>query len=662
MYCCCGAGGGVAGLRGGGGVWATLRCRRRRRCRCVVDGHAVIGDQRSEPSRVALADRAHLPCPLPSVQLERDHDGLAGRPFDPVLVQHVAGCVGDAGGGRCEPAETARRVVECDDRAHLVDVGGHRGERYCQRRVLSRLSGHQTHTRPDRLVEEHEVGVGPYLAAAVTSSADRSAGAVSSRRDDDVGDGERSVLTLGERSRQEMCPHCVGIPCWRSRASPTLRTALGAGGPGEPGEDFLAGCDAASVRSPRGSDAAIRAVRVRRAGGGWPRRRPCSISASSAPSPAANTGASASSHSVVDEPAAHLGHRAALADRVGHRVDLAALLRDVPSAGAHHSLPVCDEVRPAWPRRRRRGSRTGRRPSAASSTQSRRCAGCNSAPTSSREAPPSRPPSRRPAPRSSGSPSTRMLPPLLVIAYRHGAAGQVDAPELLDGPGGRGHHGMRGREVFESSVRRLDGACTTAVRPRTPPRTADVSAEYCVPSQRRTRVDQGAVQVGGDQCAVTVASLMRPMHEYARSGTTSTGTPRASASIRMCACSSGRRIAHQDPPRHPAQQHPGRLADTGFDEIDVEMPYRTRTRLHRCPPRPGRCPVGREQFASRSRTCRCPSPNRADTVSSRASTRRRRRVRRSTSHRGSRRARSACRSGPCATPDPTPSSSGRPTR
>ncbi len=52
---------------------------------------------------------------------------------------------------------------------------------------------------------------------------------------------------------------------------------------------------------------------------------------------------------VGDEACAHLGDRPGLADRVGHRVDLAPLLRDVPAALGAPVAPVLDE------RRRHRG-------------------------------------------------------------------------------------------------------------------------------------------------------------------------------------------------------------------------------------------------------------------------------------------------------------------
>ena len=88
----------------------------------------MIGDQRGKSTRVPLADGAHLPRTLASVHLERDDDGLGGEAVDHVLVQHVPGRIGDPS-GRCSSAPEVRRsVVERDDGANLLDIGGYAGE------------------------------------------------------------------------------------------------------------------------------------------------------------------------------------------------------------------------------------------------------------------------------------------------------------------------------------------------------------------------------------------------------------------------------------------------------------------------------------------------------------------------------------------------------
>ncbi len=94
----------------------------------VVHTHAMIGDERGEPARVALPDRPHLPRRVPAIQLERDHDGFGAQPLDAVLVQHVARLVRDRGDGRGEPAEGRRGIVEREHRAQLRDVLGQLGE------------------------------------------------------------------------------------------------------------------------------------------------------------------------------------------------------------------------------------------------------------------------------------------------------------------------------------------------------------------------------------------------------------------------------------------------------------------------------------------------------------------------------------------------------
>ena len=162
----------------------------------------MIGHQRRESPGVTLADRPDFPCTLAAIQFERDHDGFTAQALDPVFVEHRAVRVGHSRSGRREAPEAARRVVEGDHCAYLLDIGRNRTERHRERRGLSGRTGHKVDTGACGLVEEDEVGVGSDFAVGLDQQCRQVCRCRQFQGNDDVVCAEGAVLAFGERAGQ----------------------------------------------------------------------------------------------------------------------------------------------------------------------------------------------------------------------------------------------------------------------------------------------------------------------------------------------------------------------------------------------------------------------------------------------------------------------------
>lgn len=88
----------------------------------------MIGDQRGKSTRVPLADGAHLPCTLRRYTSSAMTMDSVVRPSITYSYNTFPGRIGDPS-GRCSSAPEVRRsVVERDDGANLLDIGGYAGE------------------------------------------------------------------------------------------------------------------------------------------------------------------------------------------------------------------------------------------------------------------------------------------------------------------------------------------------------------------------------------------------------------------------------------------------------------------------------------------------------------------------------------------------------
>ena len=159
----------------------------------------MVGHERRETARVALPDGTNLPCAGTPIDLDGDDDGLGRQTVDGVVEQRIALCVGHIRSGRCGTAEAARRILQGDDGADLFDVGG--DLRQCDRKLcrLSCLARYESHTRAGGLIEEDEIGVGPYLAVGSDQECRQVSGCGELYGNDHIARSDRTVLALHQR-------------------------------------------------------------------------------------------------------------------------------------------------------------------------------------------------------------------------------------------------------------------------------------------------------------------------------------------------------------------------------------------------------------------------------------------------------------------------------
>lgn len=242
---------------------------------------------------------------------------------------------------------------------------------------------------------------------------------------------------------------------------------------------------------------------------------------------------------VVDQTSSDLSDRRRFGDPDRHRIDLATLLRDAPPARGAPRLPVGDEI--------------GGLPVAVDHEISEQVVG-----DPHRGHPRIVDPAeevgvqllqRR---RLGGQASFESTAPGdVVLAVMQDAAavadhrvlerrtGQIDPLELLPRARGdrddRGARGERGEGVDGGRGHETQwGVAIDLDADGSRPGFSRVEAKGSTGGGgSRRRVDHRAVEIGRDQGSHAV-SLISPTQEYARSGTTSTGTPRSAANMRMC--------------------------------------------------------------------------------------------------------------------------------
>lgn len=180
-------------------------------CLGGVPAGEEVGEERGEPARVALADRAHLPGVLSAVELQDDHRGLA--------VQSGDGVVGDLGAvrrghrdvGRREGAEAGRSAGarrQCEQHREAVGVLGQRrqvdGEPVVGRDLLGDLEAGQGGCAG--VGHPSGAGCAALCVAQHRACHDRLAG-----RDPDLqsGPGQWMVLSPDQLGRHRRSPPCV---------------------------------------------------------------------------------------------------------------------------------------------------------------------------------------------------------------------------------------------------------------------------------------------------------------------------------------------------------------------------------------------------------------------------------------------------------------------
>lgn len=180
----------------------NLRCGiawGRRLLRFVLDVDAECGRDPGQATVVTLPDRTHLPRATTSVNLDAEHGGFGAQPGDrkgqglPTRDRRP-----DRDSQRVDPAERGGPPpVQTGRHDDPVDIGGNTVRVHIYH-VARTATVPVCHTRPRRLVEEHEVGVGAHPAIGSQEQCGDIDRRRRSNRDYESVGGHRAVLARPE--------------------------------------------------------------------------------------------------------------------------------------------------------------------------------------------------------------------------------------------------------------------------------------------------------------------------------------------------------------------------------------------------------------------------------------------------------------------------------